>query len=298
MGAPLSVLALLGYGRGNVTATLILVLPALLAGAVLLATALQTRRDHDPAPVPAATTGVGRRSRWSWVDVVAAVPATLAMIVITGSIILGITAGLDGSLPPSARTAVESFASQAAVYAAVLLALTVLLLLRRGLRIPDLGWVLPRRLGALGWPPWLAIAVVVAFVAVLLAGITGNLSAQLLPGSPNTQCTAVRSEYGGYLALAIPLVCLIAPIAEETVFRGFLYGWLRRRLTVAPAVVVSAAIFASAHAVLVLALPLFVVGIILALLYEYSDSLIPPAIAHGLFNLPGILAILGSTSTC
>jgi membrane protease YdiL (CAAX protease family) len=73
---------------------------------------------------------------------------------------------------------------------------------------------------------------------------------------------------------------------------------LRRRVPVLPAVVLSAAVFSAAHLVLVLALPLFGVGLILALLYEYSDSLLPGAIVHGLFNLVGIIAILGTTATC
>jgi membrane protease YdiL (CAAX protease family) len=120
----------------------------------------------------------------------------------------------------------------------------------------------------------------------------------VLPNSPNTQCTTVRDQYGGYLAVAIPLVCLIAPLSEETIFRGFIYGWLRRRLPVLPAVGISAVVFAAAHLVLVLALPLFAVGVILALLYEYSDSLLPGALVHGLFNLVGILAILGATTSC
>jgi hypothetical protein len=157
---------------------------------------------------------------------------------------------------------------------------------------------MPRSLGRLGWLPWLAIGVVGAVVALLVAEWLGSLATQILPNSPNTQCTAVRDEYGGYVGVAIPLVCLIAPLSEETIFRGFIYGWLRRRLPVLPAVVISAAVFSAAHVVLVLALPLFGVGVILALLYEYSDSLLPGAIVHGLFNLVGIIAILGTASSC
>jgi hypothetical protein len=174
----------------------------------------------------------------------------------------------------------------------------VLVVLRRGLRLRDLGWRLPRSLGRLGWLPWLVIGVVGAIAALVVAEWLGSLATQLLPNSPNTQCTAVRDEYGGYVAVAIPLVCLIAPLAEETIFRGFIYGWLRRYLPVLPAVVISAAVFSASHLVLVLGLPLFGVGVILALLYEYSDSLLPGAIVHGLFNLVGILAILGTTTSC
>ncbi len=254
--------------------------------------------DHQAAPVPRTGAVPGRAGRWDWTDVVAFVPAAAGAVLLSGSVLVGVTDAVDGGLRPAARTAVENFAGQAASYAAALAALAVLVLLRRGLRLRDLGWRLPRSLGRLGWLPWLAVGVVGAIVALVAAEWLASLATQLLPNSPNTQCTTVRDEYGGYVAVAIPLVCLIAPLAEETIFRGFVYGWLRRRLPVLPAVVLSAAVFSAAHVVLVLALPLFGVGVILALLYEYSDSLIPGAIVHGLFNLVGIIAILGTSATC
>jgi membrane protease YdiL (CAAX protease family) len=276
----------------------VLILLALLSPLVLVYVGLRIARDHGPAEVPGASAVPGRAGRWDWSDMVAFVPAAAAGVLLSGSILVGLTEVIDGGLPLPARTAVESFAGQAASYTAALAALGVLVLFRRGLGLRDLGWRVPRSLGRLGWRPWLAIGVVGAVVALVLAEWLGSLATQILPNSPNTQCTAVRDEYGGYVGVAIPLVCLIAPISEETIFRGFIYGWLRRRLPVLPAVVISAAVFSSAHLVLVLALPLFGVGVILALLYEYSDSLLPGAIVHGLFNLVGIIAILVTSTGC
>jgi membrane protease YdiL (CAAX protease family) len=300
MAAPLAFGTFLASGQSvkSTAARLILIALALLSPAALAYVGLRVRSDHDPAPVPDRRASVGRAGRWDWTDVAAFLPAAAGVVFITASLLVGVTQALDQSLQPSARTAVESFAGQAASYAAALSAVLVLVILRRGLRLTDLGWRLPRPLGRAGWLPWLGIGVVGAVAALVAAEWLGSFATHLLPNSPNTQCTAVRDEYGGYVAVAVPLVCLIAPLAEETIFRGFLYGWLRRHLPVLPAVLVSAAIFSAAHVVLVLALPLFAVGVILALLYEYSDSLLPGAIVHGLFNLVGIIAILGSGATC
>jgi len=275
-----------------------LIVAAVLSPLILAYVARRVDADHAPAPVPRAAPIPGRAGRWDWTDILAFLPAAAGAVLLAGSLLVGLTQAIDQGLQPAARNAVESFAGQAASYAAALAALVVLVMLRRGLRVADLGWRLPRSLGRLGWLPWLAIGVVGAVVALGAAEWLGSLATQLLPNSPNTQCTAVRDEYGGYVAVAIPLVCLIAPLAEETIFRGFIYGWLRRRLPIIPAVVISAAVFSAAHTVLVLALPLFGVGIILALLYEYSDSLVPGAIVHALFNLVGIIAILGTTTSC
>ena len=252
-----------------------LIVAALLSPIVLVVVGLRVSADHEPAAVPGEAAGPGRAGRWDWSDLAAFIPVTAAAVLLTGSLLVGVTQAVDSGLQQTARTAVELFAGQAASYTAAGAALFVLVLLRRGLHLRDLGWRLPRPLGSLGWLPWLAIGVVGAVVALVVAEWLGSLATQILPNSPNTQCTAVRDEYGGYVAVAIPLVCLIAPLAEETIFRGFIYGWLRRRVPVLPAVVISAAVFSAAHLVLVLALPLFAVGVILALLYEYSDSLLP-----------------------
>lgn len=296
--APLALFTFLASSPSatNVSVRVILIALALISPLVLVWVGLRITADAGPAP--GATGREALRAGWDWTDMAAFLPLAAGAVLVTASVLVGLTQALDRSLQVSARTAVESFAGQAASYAAALAALVVLVVMRRGLRIRDLGWCLPRALGRLGWLPWLAVGVVGAGVALEIADWLGSFATQVLPNSPNTQCTAVRDEYGGYVAVAIPLVCLIAPLSEETIFRGFLYGWLRRRLPVIPAVLVSSALFSAAHLVVVLALPLFAVGVILALLYEYSHSLIPGAIVHGLFNLVGILAILGATAVC
>jgi len=91
---------------------------------------------------------------------------------------------------------------------------------------------------------------------------------------------------------------VIAPISEETIFRGFIYGWLRRWGPAALAVPLSALIFSAAHQQLVLFLPLFFVGVVLALLYQGSRSILPGVLTHALFNLPNIILILSTTSSC
>ncbi|HEX4579284.1 MAG TPA: CPBP family intramembrane glutamic endopeptidase [Candidatus Dormibacteraeota bacterium] len=299
-GAPLALLTLLASSQSvkDPGARATLIAAGFLAALALLYVSFRVPVDHEPAALPNAGAAAGRGGQWDWTDVLAFLPAAAAAAFFTVSLLVGVTQVADQSLQPSARTAVEAFAGQAATYAAALAALLVLLGLRRGLRLADLGWRRPRPLGSLGWWPWLVISLVAAVAAVYVADWLASFATQVLPNSPNTQCTTVRDQYGGYLAVAIPLVCLIAPLSEETIFRGFMYGWLRRHLPVLPAVAVSAAVFSAAHLVLVLALPLFAVGVVLALLYEYSGSLLPGAIVHGLFNLVGIVSLLGTSTSC
>jgi membrane protease YdiL (CAAX protease family) len=60
------------------------------------------------------------------------------------------------------------------------------------------------------------------------------------------------------------------------------------------AVALSALIFALAHAELALLVPIFVLGCLLALVYQRSGSLLPGMIIHAVFNLIGVTLIFSS----
>lgn len=96
-----------------------------------------------------------------------------------------------------------------------------------------------------------------------------------------------------YLWLIIPLV-ILAPIVEELAFRGLLYGYLRGRWNIAISVIVSALIFGVLHVVIP---PLFVMGVILALVAQRTKSLLPGMVLHATNNLLVVLIIAISNAT-
>jgi membrane protease YdiL (CAAX protease family) len=78
---------------------------------------------------------------------------------------------------------------------------------------------------------------------------------------------------------------VMAPFVEETLFRGLLYPALRARWGVAGGVMASAAIFAVLHPTMPgQFLPLWGLGIALALVYEWFGSLLPGMVLHSLQN--------------
>ena len=89
----------------------------------------------------------------------------------------------------------------------------------------------------------------------------------------------------GYLGAAI-----VAPIAEETIFRGFVIGGLRNRFGVAAALVVSAVLFALLHPPLTIFPVIFVLGLLLGLLFIQTGSLYPGMLMHAMFNTIGFIA--------
>jgi membrane protease YdiL (CAAX protease family) len=84
------------------------------------------------------------------------------------------------------------------------------------------------------------------------------------------------------------LVGVLVPFGEEIFFRGLAYGALRRVMNRHAAVVLSALFFAGAHVQPLELLPLVVLGMILAYLYDYTGSLVPGMIAHGVNNLTAL----------
>ncbi len=88
------------------------------------------------------------------------------------------------------------------------------------------------------------------------------------------------------------IAAVIAPIVEETMFRGLLYSALRQRFGVMGAAMLSAAIFSLVHPTLPGGfLTIWAIGIALALVYEKRGSLLPGMILHGIHN--GLITLLG-----
>jgi membrane protease YdiL (CAAX protease family) len=79
------------------------------------------------------------------------------------------------------------------------------------------------------------------------------------------------------------LAVVVAPLCEEFIFRGLIFGGLRRSLGLLPAMAVSAAVFAIMHPVVSMA-PVFVLGLLTAWAYERSKTLLAPMLAHALYN--------------
>lgn len=103
-----------------------------------------------------------------------------------------------------------------------------------------------------------------------------------------------ESLSGGRVALAALAVVIVAPIAEELFFRGFLYQALRKWRGVPGAMVLSAFLFALAHGHPILILGIFPLGIILAYLFQRRNSIAATIAAHAFFNGISLILILSA----
>jgi membrane protease YdiL (CAAX protease family) len=149
---------------------------------------------------------------------------------------------------------------------------------------------------ALRWPSLREIGGAIAAAAALLT-ILGAVARLLgYPVSPEFALTSVRTARdSGLLWLLLLGFCVGAPVAEEFLFRGFLFrGWAASFLGPIGAIVLSAIVFALIH----LQYDWFYIACIAAvgLLFGYlryrSGSTWLTVITHGLYNLLAVLVAL------
>ncbi len=146
-----------------------------------------------------------------------------------------------------------------------------------------------------GWLQWrwqpLASALSRAAAAVLmvlpLVALSGWLIEHLWPqaGGSNPLLDLVLTNPDPRALACFALTAtLLAPLFEETLFRGVLLPALARRLGPLPAVLASAAVFALAHLSLTELVPLLVLGVGLGWLRWRSGRLVASVLMHSLWN--------------
>ncbi|MFN7160222.1 MAG: lysostaphin resistance A-like protein [Candidatus Gracilibacteria bacterium] len=85
---------------------------------------------------------------------------------------------------------------------------------------------------------------------------------------------------------------VIAPVLEEITYRGFLQQIIMKYSTPFASTLITAGIFSLAHMQLQVALPLFILGVILSTLYTKTRSIWPGIVFHVLNNTISLLALL------
>ncbi len=85
-------------------------------------------------------------------------------------------------------------------------------------------------------------------------------------------------------AQIIIMALLVAPLAEEVFFRGFLYGALRREVRPALAIPAVGLLFGAVHSPLAVVVPMALFGGLLCYIYEKTARLTIPILVHFIFN--------------
>lgn len=142
-----------------------------------------------------------------------------------------------------------------------------------GLRPPGRGW--PRAVGSIA---------LLLFAFVVFSLIWGSAF--------HAEKEKVLEQLGAgenttLLLLSAALTCVVAPVCEEFLFRGFIFTALRNWCGTWPAAIITGLVFGGVHAGSAPAIdlvPLAGLGFGLCLLYRYTGSLYPCIVAHSLNN--------------
>ena len=134
---------------------------------------------------------------------------------------------------------------------------------------------------------WL-IVILVAFLyaeSILSVLIGGFLNAE---GAVQQQSGVV---IGGSTLLSILNIIILAPIAEEIVCRGAVYGGFRRKLGVVPSVILGGIVFGLIHFNGWISLVMMFMGMVMCVVYEKTGSLIYPIILHMINNVVSMVSM-------
>jgi len=125
----------------------------------------------------------------------------------------------------------------------------------------------------------LPILVVVLILSMLLLDAIGYK----LPPQPVFDIFFEEKRSNVVLFLTI-FVSILGPIIEEIFFRGFLYSAIKKRFGIIVGVLLSSALFSMLHTNIASFLPIMILGVLMAFLYETTSSLIAPITVHILHN--------------
>jgi CAAX protease family protein len=144
---------------------------------------------------------------------------------------------------------------------------------------------------AIGW----GIALLISALPIIFAS-SALVSAWLKTNSQNDPQEIIQIfESANSPAQRVPIILLAvvgAPLAEELVFRGYLYGVLKKYFGALASMVFTAILFALVHAHIPSLLPLFLLACVFTIAYESSGSLLVPMTMHATFNAVNLLGVL------
>jgi membrane protease YdiL (CAAX protease family) len=168
----------------------------------------------------------------------------------------------------------------------------------------DLGWIWGARparepaLGAAGYVMSLPVVAVAAIVMLIMLALWQRLvrTGGENPFAPTDQpahpvVQYVSGSWWGPIQILL-IACLVAPVVEETMFRGVLYRHMREAsarfgsvLSIFLSGIVTSFIFAVIHPQGIFAVPLLMaLAFGFSLIREWRETLLPCMVAHGLHN--------------
>lgn len=250
--------------------------------------------EVTPPPAPAPKTDFDRSRlglRIAWWEVVAVACISVALFLLIGGVLGAAMGALDPKRAKAVTTSLWFILPTLALSTLGMITAVYFVAVRRR----RIGW---RAFGLKAVRPGtIGLAVVIGLVCVPAMGLIGALT-QVVLGKPvvSPQLSLVAPGGFSWVALVgmIAIGGFLAPLAEELIFRGLLYRWLRRHWPMWAAVATSAILFGLIHGIPAVIPAAAAVGAVLAVAFERTGSLWPPVVIHATQNTTAIAIMFAS----
>ncbi|HEY1048222.1 MAG TPA: CPBP family intramembrane glutamic endopeptidase [Prosthecobacter sp.] len=201
-------------------------------------------------------------------------------------------------VPPSGDAADKSITSAGLVVSMVITLVICSGLLLYLSRIRSLNPAQLFGLQHVHWRHILKVVLVFALISLVSVSLVAILSQQWLQDIwPDLKPQDMVETFQASGALDIKLLVIftaviIAPLSEEILFRGFVYGVLKRYTDAPFAMLASSLMFAIIHMHLGSLLPLCVLAVLFCIAYEITGCLLVPMFLHMIFNSTSLIVML------
>lgn len=143
-------------------------------------------------------------------------------------------------------------------------------------------------LGVKELPSWMDVGLApLALVLSLILGVVVAAMVSLIPGVDMTQKQELGLKFGMSgmeRALMFLTMAVMVPLGEEIIYRGWIYGKLRARIRGVIAAVLTSLLFAVAHGQLNVMAAVLPVGVLAALMREFTGTIWAGVLLHMLKN--------------
>lgn len=174
------------------------------------------------------------------------------------------------------------------LYQVLSYALTIFLVIFVPYKISKKGKTTREELGLNGWPTWTDIWLSpLGFIAATLVAMALGALFSLFPWFNASEAQDIGYTtflYGGDRVLSFIAAAIIAPIAEEIVFRGWLYGKIRSRLNMIASIFIVSLLFGLVHLQWNVGVNVFATSIILCGLREMTGTIYSGILVHIIKN--------------
>ncbi len=135
------------------------------------------------------------------------------------------------------------------------------------------------------------LAILPTLVAILIITVIVTNLIKYVPEKQPVVELFLKEKDVAFLAFTSLFAAIVGPMIEELFFRGFMYSALKKYIGIFWSMLFTACVFAALHTNVIGFLPILVIGILLAYLYEKTGTLVSSITVHIIHNLSMVLFV-------